>query len=220
MRINQFLAKHTDLSRRKADDVVAEGRVEINGILALPGDMVIESDHVTLDNALVTPTTKTYVLIFHKPAGYVVSREGQGSKTIYDILPADYHHLNPVGRLDKDSSGLLLITNDGELANQLTHPRYSKQKTYLVQLDKALKVHDQDAIADKGVVLEDGMSKLGLTPLDGTHKHWQVTMREGRNRQIRRTFAALGYKVTSLHRTHFGDYELKDLKSGEFSVIV
>ncbi len=219
MRINQFLARHTGLSRRKADDAVSQGRVEINGTLARLGDTVIDSDVVTLDSQAITPVVKSVTLILHKPVGYVVSRKGQGSKTIYDILPPEHHNLNPVGRLDKDSSGLLLLTSDGELANLLTHPRYQKQKTYQVSLDKPLEVHDQDAIADKGVELEDGASKLGLIPLDGTHKHWQVTMSEGRNRQIRRTFNALGYKVIALHRTHFGEYSMEGLKEGDYRSI-
>lgn len=219
MRINQFLARYTDLSRRAADEAVAEGRVEINGNLARLGDIVVEKDVVTLDRRPVKPDAPTTVIIFHKPAGCVVSREGQGNRTIYDILPEEYHRLNPVGRLDKDSSGLLLLTNDGELANRLTHPRFGKEKIYEVELDKPLEVHDQDAIHHKGIALEDGISRLSLSPLDDTHKLWQVRMSEGRNRQIRRTFGTLGYEVAGLHRTQFGDYELGKLEEGEYLLI-
>lgn len=220
MRINQFLARHTDLSRRGADQAVYEGRVEINGTLARLGDTIIDSDHVTLDGRAITPSVKALTLLLNKPAGYVVSRDGQGSKTIYDLLPEKYHHLNSVGRLDKDSSGLLLLTNDGDLANRLTHPRYEKEKVYEVRLNRPLEPIDQDAIHDKGVQLEDGISKLGLRALDDSHQAWRVTMREGRNRQIRRTFSALDYTVTRLHRTNFGDYTLGQLKTGDFSVII
>lgn len=220
MRINQFLAKYTELSRRAADKAVSDGRVEVNGILAMLGDVVVDSDRVSLDGQEIDSSQVDATIMLHKPTGYVVSRNGQGSKTVYDLLPERYHHLNPVGRLDKDSSGLLLLTTDGKLANELTHPRYDKTKTYEVELNRPLDPLDQDAVHDKGVALEDGPSKLGLDPLGTGHKKWLVTMSEGRNRQIRRTFEHLGYKVTKLHRTNFGDYSLSDLKSGEFSVIV
>ncbi|HVI60827.1 MAG TPA: pseudouridine synthase, partial [Candidatus Saccharimonadales bacterium] len=118
-------------------------------------------------------------------------------------------------RLDKDSSGLLLLTDDGELANQLTHPRYGKAKEYEVELDKPLAAADQAAIK-AGLELDDGPSKLVLK---GEGRHWQVTMTEGRNRQIRRTFAARGYTVTKLHRTAFGDYQLAGLSSGELRTV-
>jgi 23S rRNA pseudouridine2605 synthase len=220
VRINQYLAKYTDLSRRGADSAIAEGRVEINGTQAKIGDTVIQSDKVTLDGHQVESDVDTISLIMNKPVGYVCSRNGQGSATVYDLLPSKYSHLNTVGRLDKNSSGLLLLTNDGELANLLTHPRYEKTKIYEVSLNKGLQPLHQQMISDHGIQLEDGPSKLKLEKMDSTGKAWRVIMREGRNRQIRRTFESLGYKVTKLHRTHFGKYELPSLKSGEFSVIV
>lgn len=219
MRINQFLAQGTDLSRRKADEAIEQGRVEINGTLAKIGDIVIESDYVTLDGQIVPHAIKLVTIMLNKPAGYVVSKNGQGSQTIYDLLPEEFHSLNPIGRLDKNSSGLLLLTNDGELANKLTHPSHEKKKIYEVELNKSLDALDQDLIHDKGVKLEDGISRLELKPLNVSGKSWRVTMHEGRNRQIRRTFAALGYKVVSLHRTHFGDYTLGKLPEGEIKTV-
>lgn len=216
MRINQYLARHTELSRRSADIAVQDGRVEINGTLAKPGDTVIESDKVSLDGVDIRATDTITTILFHKPVSSVVSKNGQGSQTIYDILPSNLHHLNPIGRLDKDSSGLLLLTNDGNLANTLTHPRYEKQKTYLISLNKLLSAKDFESIAKHGVVLEDGLSKLGLKALRGGLYDYEITMHEGRNRQIRRTFAALGYKVTKLHRTDFGPYKIGLLKPGEW----
>lgn len=210
MRINKFVASGTDLSRRAADQAISEGKVAINGQPASPGSQVLDSDNVTLDGKTVTISNVTVTIMLNKPRGYVCSRQGQGSQTIYDLLPAKYHHLNPVGRLDKDSSGLLLLTNNGELANQLTHPRYSKTKIYEVELDKPLEPLHQQMISDHGIQLDDGPSKLSLEKQDQHSLNWQVTMSEGRNRQIRRTFSALGYTVTSLHRTHFGDYLLSD----------
>lgn len=214
MRINKYVAQATGLSRRAADKAVAEGRVLINEQKASLGDTVTASDVVTLDNRPITPAVKPLTLILNKPIGYVVSRNGQGSQTIYDLLPEEYHQLKPVGRLDKDSSGLVLLTNDGELANQLTHPRYSKTKIYEISLDRPLEPLHQQMIGEFGVQLEDGPSRLKLQKLTDSGKDWQVTMTEGRNRQIRRTFAALGYTVTRLHRTQFGDYSLGKLESG------
>lgn len=215
MRINKYVAQATGLSRRAADAAVAAGRVSVNGRSAQMGQEITTDDTVTLDKLAITPAVKKVTLILNKPVGYIVSRDGQGSQTIYDLLPSEYHNLKPVGRLDKDSSGLLLLTNDGDLANELTHPRYAKTKVYEVELDKSLQPLHQQIIHDHGVQLDDGPSRLHLEKMD-SDKEWRVTMQEGRNRQIRRTFASLGYTVTKLHRTHFGDYNLGDLVFGAF----
>ena len=214
MRINKYVALATGMSRRAADDVIGQGRVTANGTAAESGYQVSEGDVVALDNVAITPAVKITMML-NKPAGYVVSRDGQGNKTIYDLLPTDYHNLKPVGRLDKDSSGLLLITNDGALANDLTHPSKQKTKIYEVSLNQALQPLHRQMISDHGVMLDDGVSKLQLDRQhDGDDTQWTVTMHEGRNRQIRRTFWSLGYTVTKLHRTQFAPYRLDDLKSG------
>jgi len=215
MRINQFVAQASGLSRRAADQAIQEGRVTINGRAALVGQEVTQLNSITLDgNAL--QLQKAVTIMLNKPAGYVTSRQGQGSKTIYELLPKQYRNLKPIGRLDKDSSGLLLLTNDGNQANRLTHPRYNKIKVYEVELNKPLASTDRQAIL-KGIQLDDGTSQLKLNQLSDD-RHWQVTMSEGRNRQIRRTFAALGYNVTHLHRTRFGDYELDKLQAGGYTI--
>ncbi|MCA9324726.1 rRNA pseudouridine synthase [Candidatus Saccharibacteria bacterium] len=209
MRINKFLAQATGLSRRKADDAIAAGRVTVNGKTAEQGMDVTGAEQIQLDDGAITPDVKTQTIMLNKPVGYVVSRDGQGSKTVYDLLPQELHHLKPVGRLDKDSSGLLLMTNDGDLAHELSHPSRQKVKVYEVTLDKPLQPLHRQMISDHGVQLDDGPSKFELEKLaDDTT--WRVTMREGRNRQIRRTFAALDYTVTKLHRTHFGPYALNE----------
>jgi len=217
MRINKYIAQATGMSRRAADTVIAEGRIAINGVPTELGTEVEPNDTITLDGKPLALGINLTTILLNKPVGYVVSREGQGSKTIYDLLPTQYRHLKPVGRLDKDSSGLLLLTNDGELANQLTHPRYAKTKIYEVELDKPLTSEDTAKIG-QGVQLEDGLSKLSLEKI-GSDKQWRVTMQEGRNRQIRHTFAALGYTVTKLHRTHFGSYSLGNLEMGNIQIL-
>jgi 23S rRNA pseudouridine2605 synthase len=192
MRLNQYIALHTGISRRSADRLIKEGRVNVNGQAPLIGHQVTEHDKIEVSGLKIKHKPKLTTIMLNKPVGYVCSRNGQGSQTIYDLIPEDLHNLKPVGRLDKDSSGLLLMTNDGHLANELTHPSYQKQKVYLVELDKPLEPQDAKKL-ESGVTLEDGLSQLSLKQLKGGVM--EVKIYEGRNRQIRRTFAALGYKV-------------------------
>jgi len=217
MRINRFVATASGLSRRAADKALLDGRVTVNDTVATPATELTDESEVKLDGQLLMLPLATETILLHKPIGYVVSRDGQGSRTVYDLLPPELHELKPVGRLDKDSSGLLLMTNDGELAHQLTHPSFHKTKIYEVILDKPLQPLHRQMINDIGIQLDDGLSKLQLDRLaDGDETGWQVTMHEGRNRQIRRTFAAFGYSVVKLHRTSFGTYHLGDLKKGTY----
>jgi 23S rRNA pseudouridine2605 synthase len=212
MRLNQYIALHTGISRRSADKLIKEGRVSVNGQAPLIGHQVEPHDKVEVSGLKIKHKIKLVTIILNKPAGYVCSRAGQGSKTVYELIPEEMSHLKPVGRLDKDSSGLLLMTNDGSLANQLTHPYHQKRKIYEVRLSKSLTPHDKANI-EVGVDLEDGPSNLELK---GSGAKWSVIMHEGRNRQIRRTFAALGYKVEKLHRIQFGNYSLEDIPSGKW----
>ncbi len=219
MRVNKFVAHSTGLSRRASDKAIADGRVLVNQLTPESGDQIGPDDVVTMDSRRITPPAKTTTIILHKPTGFVCSRNGQGSRTIYDLLPARYQNLKSVGRLDKDSSGLILLTDDGDLANQLTHPSFVKTKVYEISLDKALEPLHHQMISDIGVTLEDGPSKLQLMKLDDKGRQWEITMREGRNRQIRRTFKSLGYEVKSLHRTVFGPYTLGSLSPAQVAEV-
>lgn len=216
LRLNKFIARHLNVGRRTADELIEKGKVLLNGAKPGLGARVQPDDEVIVNGArLQTDTAPGFLyLLLDKPAGYVCSRRQQGdTPTIYSLIPAKYHHLKPVGRLDKDSSGLLLLTNDGDFAHQLTHPSFAKIKQYQVALDKPLEPLHRQMIADFGIQLPDGLSKLQLDRLrDGDDRLWVVTMHEGRNRQIRRTFAALGYTVTGLHRTRLGKLSLDDLQ--------
>ncbi len=214
MRINKYLAQATGISRRAADRVLLQGKVTVNGIPAATGVDVGTTDTVMLNGReLQLPASFTTIML-NKPAGYICSRDGQGGRTIYDLLPKDLHTLKPIGRLDKDTSGLLLLTNDGKRAQELTHPKYQKEKRYEVKLHKPLTEADFVTITTNGVTIDDGVSTLGLESLDAHKTRWKVIMHEGRNRQIRRTFEALGYRIVSLHRTNFGPYELGKLEPG------
>lgn len=218
LRLNKQLAFHLGISRREADSLIEQGRVSVDGDVAKLGARIPPTSAILIDGKPLTKRANFTYLLLHKPVGYICSRRRQGEvETIYSLLPEHYHHLKPVGRLDKDSSGLLILTDDGDFAQEMTHPRYYKQKTYEVELDHDLEPLHQQMINDFGVQLDDGSSKLTLTRLsDDERRSWQVIMSEGRNRQIRRTFAALGYEVVKLHRTHFGNYSLGDIKPGTF----
>lgn len=212
MRINKYIASSGVLSRRAADVAVAQGRVLINSVVATPGADVTTTDTVLLDGRPVQPIPERVLIMLNKPVGYVCSRNGQGSPSIYELLPSNYHHLNPIGRLDKDTSGLLLLTNDGHLAQDLSHPSKQKNKVYEVELDRPMQPLHRQMISDHGVMLEDGISKFELERIGESNQSWKITMHEGRNRQIRRTFKALGYGIKQLHRTTFGPYDLATLE--------
>lgn len=217
VRLNKLLAESLGVSRREADDLIASGKVSVDGKVARLGQRVDFSEKVCYNGSVVSFLTAHTYLAMNKPAGYVCSRKRQGEvPTIYELLPEKYHDLKTVGRLDKDSSGLILLTNDGDFAFQMTHPKFVKTKVYKVELDRVLEPLHQQMIADFGVDLPDGKSKLGLERLDDGRKNWRVEMHEGRNRQIRRTFGVLGYTVTGLRRLSFGKYELSGLPEGEF----
>lgn len=221
IRLNKFLAEKVGLSRREADNLIADGKVLVNQQPAVLGARISETDEIICDGKNISTKKPEYIyLMLNKPVGYVSSRKAQGEvPTLYELLPEKYQKLKTVGRLDKNSSGLILLTNDGDFAFKHTHPKFYKLKTYLVELDQTLAPLHQQEISDFGIHLEDGLSKLFLTKLDEGRLKWQVEMSEGRNRQIRRTFAALGYKVVKLHRIEFGHYKLGDLKTGEFKLV-
>ena len=235
MRLNKFLAERLGLSRREADNLIAAGRVTIDKTKAALGARVLPSDLVELDGRAVENTHRATYLALHKPVGYVCSRKRQDeTPTIYELLPEQYQKLKSVGRLDKNSSGLILLSDDGDFAFRMTHPKFAKTKLYEVELDRDLAPLHQQMIADFGVRLEDGLSKLNLSrveraeelnlsqfepvKLNPEERRWfKVSMNEGRNRQIRRTFAALGYQVVRLHRVEFGTYRLDALAPGKIA---
>jgi len=215
-RLNKYLATNLGVSRREADNLISAGKVLVNNQPAEIGARVEDNDEVVVDGQKISSVSLVY-LALNKPAGYICSRKRQGdTPTMYELLPEKYQSLKSVGRLDKDSSGLILLTNDGDFAFKMTHPSFVKTKIYEARIDRALEPLHQQMIADFGVQLPDGRSQLGLEKMDDNRTFWRITMSEGRNRQIRRTFEALGYKVAALHRTNFGRYGLSGLESGKF----
>ena len=219
MRLNRFIATNTVHSRRMADDLIAKGRVAVNRKQAHPGMNVTDEDFVVIDGLRIEQShEKPVTLLVNKPVGYVCSKDGQGSPTVYDLLPKEHQRLNIAGRLDKDSSGLVILTNDGKLLNELTHPSYNKEKVYEVELDKKLTANDLVKLK-KGVNIGDDRLSILTVKARQTKdkKHtYTVTMTEGRNRQIRRTFEALKVAVKKLRRTKLGSHKLSSIKDGPY----
>jgi 23S rRNA pseudouridine2605 synthase len=226
MRLNKFLASKTLLSRRSADYEISTNTVQVNGELAVPGTVLKPGDVVNYSGEdyiytqLEQSAKAPVVLLLNKPVGYVCSRDGQGAPTIYELLPEQYHNLNIAGRLDMDSCGLVVLTDDGDLLNQLTHPSFNKTKVYQITLDKPLNKIRQNKIEQEGVDIgDDRLSKMVLTQKSADYTRWQVELSEGRNRQIRRTFMALALEVVKLKRLSLGDYSLDQLNNEDFIVI-
>lgn len=216
MRLNKWLASNSRYSRRAADELISSGRVTVNDTTVGLGSQISDTDQVKIDGVLVAVRDQTpIVLLLNKPVGYICSRRGQGAPTVYSLIPPKYHSLDVAGRLDKDSSGLVVMTNSGELAQELTHPKFIKDKVYKIKINKPLTAAHLNELA-KGVELVDGISQLQLKSLNPNQLMWQVTMHQGRNRQIRRTFERLGYQVASLHRSQMGAYSLDSIETGQF----
>lgn len=223
VRLNKFLASRLGVSRREADELISGGQITMNGQIATTGVKVDKNDKVCYNGKIVPFMTEFSYLAFHKPVGYVCSRRAQGgTPTLYDLLPPKFRKLKTVGRLDKDTSGLILLTDDGDFAFQMTHPKFQKEKIYEVELDRPLTPLHQQMISDFGIEIGDGVSQFRVIRNEAfpDRRHFTLVLTEGRNRQIRRTFSALGYEVARLHRTRFGKYELGNLPPGKWQNVI
>ena len=215
MRLNRYLALCGLGSRRACEEIILGGGVRINGrpvhelaTVVAPGDTVVARGRV------LRPASSRY-LILHKPSGCLSSRQSQGGKpTVYDLLPREAATLPHVGRLDAESEGLLLLSNDGALAQALTHPSRHVEKEYDVVLDRAFDTKFIPKLL-KGIYLEEGRAKAAHVHVEGANK-LRVVLTQGINRQIRRMFAALGYKVKRLTRTRLGPLKLGRLPRGSW----
>ena len=219
MRINKYIASSGFCSRRKADELIETGRVRVNGeVVRLLGYEIRTKDKVSIDNKPLR-TMKLEYYRFYKPTGYITtSSDEKGRKTIYDILPDEMSHLNPVGRLDKDSSGLLILTNDGNLVYELTHPSIKVAKVYRVTVDAFLKVEDLEKLAG-GIELEKGKVAYCDCEIIERKKDetlLEITLYQGMNRQIRRMIEYLGHNVVHLKRIRHATIDLTGLKKGQY----
>jgi len=217
LRLNKYLAEAGYCSRRKADELIAQGKVKVNrNVVSEMGFKVKRSDFVTVEGDPVSLVkTYTYILL-NKPKDTLCSASDEkGRKTVFDIVRKQIR-LFTVGRLDRNTTGVLLLTNDGELANRLTHPSFEIQRTYNVGLNKPLKFEDAEAIV-QGVDLEDGKTgpcELFLDPEDNSKLTLVLT--EGKNREVRRIFEHFGYDVRKLDRKFFAGITNKGLARGEY----
>jgi 23S rRNA pseudouridine2605 synthase len=220
LRLQAYLARAGVASRRASEEIIRAGRVRVNGTVAELGSRVtVGRDSVTVDGDLVRLQPFEWLML-HKPRGYVTTRDDpEGRRTVYDLLPPELHHLFHVGRLDRDSTGIILLTNEGETANRLLHPRYGTTKEYLADVEG--EVSDESlARLVEGVSLEDGVAQaievelLGAAAAGGSKI--RVVLEEGRNREIRRMLEAIGHPVRSLYRRRFGPLAMGRLKRGEW----
>ncbi len=215
MSLNKFISHAGICSRRKADVLIKSGKVFVNNqIVKEPFYKVESTDEVIVDGKLIKEEHKVYILL-NKPKGYVTTvADEQGRKTVLDLIKGVSVRLYPVGRLDINTTGVLVLTNDGELTNRLSHPKYEVRKTYLITLDRLLIREDLLKIRN-GVKLEDGLLKVDKIFLP-TKSTIEVTLHSGRNRIIRRLFEHLGYKVTTLDRIGYAALSKGSLSIGKW----
>ncbi len=219
MRINKYLAQCGVASRRDCDRIISEGRVTLNGRVCGLGDDVADGDTVKVDGKQVAIKKNEYYLL-HKPKGYLSTvSDDKGRKTVMDILGSGVGRVYPVGRLDYDSEGLLILTTDGELAQHLTHPSNEVPKTYLVKVEGRLTEDDLNPIRS-GIEIEGGyVTKKCRAHIVETNRDFtrvEMVLREGKNREIRKMFAAIGKEVMLLKRTKVGELTLRGLERGSF----
>ena len=220
MRINKFLAENGIASRRHADEMVAAGRVKINGETASLGTDVNEEDELVIDGQpLVRAEKKLEYYLMNKPKGVLSTvSDDRGRKTVMSLLPADAGRVFPVGRLDYSTEGLLLLTNDGDLANRLMHPRNEIGKTYVAKVEGEVSEAELNKLRS-GVVLDGIKTKKCKVRLVGTENNVsriEVVITEGRNRQVRRMFESINRDVIFLKRTAIGEIKLGGLYRGNF----
>ena len=222
VRLNKYIASSGLCSRRKADELIEQGAVSVNGkTITEFGYLVQPKDKVFVNKNLIHPVKHEYYR-FYKPAGYITTCEDEkGRKTIYDLLPESLAGLKPVGRLDKDSTGLLILTNDGDLINALTHPSVKVPKVYYVTVESVLTRAELEKLAN-GVEIEPNKiayADIQVLNMDNKSTEMQITLYQGMNRQIRKMFEYIGHEVKVLKRIQHATLTIDGLKRGEFKSI-
>lgn len=222
VRLNKFIAASGLCSRRKADELIEQGVVKVNGAVVKElGFVVSTKDRVMVNGQPLKKTAPVYIK-YYKPAGYITTMSDEkGRKTIYDLLPEELKDLKPVGRLDKDSTGLLILTNDGDFINKMTHPSIKLPKVYRVCAQGKMNGEHLLKMA-KGIEIEPGKIAYAdsmIVEYEGTNTVLQVVLYQGMNRQIRKMLDSLGFPVVSLKRISHGTISLQGLKKGQFKYI-
>ena len=223
IRLQKYLADCGVCSRRKAEELIMTGQVYVNGRQAEIGMRVDTGDEVLLDGMSIKLPAKRVWIMLNKPEGYITSAKDQfGRKTVLDLLHGVEERVFPVGRLDYDTSGLLLLTNDGELANKLAHPSYNVEKVYLVSVKRA-PLDSAIAALQAGVEVDGKMTRPANIYAIGEENGLvtvKIGIREGRNRIIRKMFSAVGHEVVLLKRLSLGNLQLGSIEKGEFRYLV
>ena len=216
MRLQKYIADCGICSRREAEELIKSGRIRINGRLADLGESVSEADLVYFDDKLIRKNADTIVIMLNKPTGVVSTASDQfGRKTVLDLLDNDLKRkrLYPVGRLDYNTSGLILLTNNGDLTYKLTHPSNNIEKTYIAKTNKVITDNEIQAFK-KGIIIDNYKTREVILKKAGNS--CKIVLKEGRNRQVRKMFEAVGFKVLELRRVKIGNLELGSLKEGEY----
>lgn len=222
IRLNKYIANSGICSRREADELIQQGLVEVNGkVVTEMGYQVQKTDKVIFDGQGITPEKPVYVIL-NKPKGYIsTTKDDKARKTVMDLVAnASPYRLFPVGRLDRQTTGVILLTNDGHITKKLTHPSFAIRKIYHVTLDRKLSMEDLQAIAD-GIRLEEGVAEIdSISYIEGKPKNEiGIEIHIGWNRVIRRIFQKLGYEVEALDRVMFGGLTKKNVKRGHWRIL-
>lgn len=219
-RLQKVIAQSGVTSRRKAEGLITEGKVTVNGeVVKTLGTKVKRSDRIEVEGIPLENPDKVYIL-FHKPTRVITSvSDDKGRTVVTDFFPQLEERIFPVGRLDYETSGLLLLTNDGEFANHMTHPRYKVKKKYVAKL-KGYLLREEVKQLEKGIMLEDGKTAPAVVKVKSQDREKnstlvEITISEGRNRQVRRMFAHFGHEVVKLSRIEYGPLTLKGLNAGD-----
>ena len=221
VRLNKYIARAGVCSRRKADDLIDQGLVKVNGaVIKEYWHQVEAEDLVEVNGKVVSPRSHVYVLLNKPQDTITTTSDERGRQTVMDLVEAsmgEKEGVFPVGRLDRDTTGTLLLTNDGELAHRLMHPRYEITKRYIIRTRDSVKPHEIDQLR-RGVLLDDGLAKADqIAYVDATNHHEVgVEIHEGRNRQIRRMFEAIGHRIVSLDRVSYAGLGTEGVRRGRW----
>jgi len=220
IRLHKYMAESGVASRRKCEELIAMGRVEVDGKkVTEPGMKISGNEEIKVDGRVIRHEQKKVYILLNKPVGYISSARDQFSrKTVLDLTEGIKERIYPVGRLDYDTSGLIILTNDGELTNMLTHPRHEIHKVYRAVISGRLKDEDKEKL-EMGVVIDNyktAPAKIKLIEKSGPNSVVEIAIHEGRNRQVRKMFESLGYAVLKLKRIAIGPIMLGDLEEGKW----